>query len=665
MAQVISKPPSSNSNQGKSQPSQGEKTLLGILRDRLPDDFIVWHNPTVEGREPDFIIFGQAFGLLVIEVKGWGANQISEASQSSFLIQRSSNTEREDSPIEQGFGYVMSLKDRLKKELLLVHPPGEKQGKLVCPVRLGAVMSEMTEIEARNLDIYQYLEKPHVAYQDEMLAWKNLSAEELIKRLKRMNSKRVPFPEKELTDDQISAVKRVISPQTVVKRILATPTKLTDDQISTIRGVISPQTVVKRIPATSKSVPEGMTLEPGSSVLVTLDREQEKIARSLGDGHRLVSGVAGSGKTLILLSRAKMIADRDPNERVLILCFNITLASHLRSLLHTDNQNPRYKQIEVLHFNDWAKALLGQLPNPNSFDGNGEYDRYLGDRVLTTLQTFPLERRWDSVLVDEAHTFDASWFPCCVEALKDPQNGDLLIISDVNQSLYKRPSFTWSSVGIKARGRSKNLDQNYRNTQEILTAAWNIVKLISSKTKSGDDATFPVVQPSAALRRAKKPVLHLAASKSAAVNQLVHQIKILSESGYAREDIAIVYWSYTPTNSGLFTEMLEKVNKSGTGTLYWITQNRSTKANYSVKQAGVRVVTALSSLGLEFKAVLVLWADQFDDCCSDDSEKATLARRQLYVAMTRAQDELHLFGSGTAKVLEELQNGDGFEIVRK
>jgi superfamily I DNA and RNA helicase len=56
--------------------------------------------------------------------------------------------------------------------------------------------------------------------------------------------------------------------------------------------------------------------------LAVLDLRQERNARALGDGHRIVYGVAGSGKT------AKLLAE-DPEKRILILCYNRLLAQHL------------------------------------------------------------------------------------------------------------------------------------------------------------------------------------------------------------------------------------------------------------------------------------------------------------------------------------------------
>ena len=40
-----------------------------------------------------------------------------------------------------------------------------------------------------------------------------------------------------------------------------------------------------------------------------MDLQQEQLARSLGDGHRVIHGVAGSGKTLILGFRCVHLAE--------------------------------------------------------------------------------------------------------------------------------------------------------------------------------------------------------------------------------------------------------------------------------------------------------------------------------------------------------------------
>ncbi|WP_228060858.1 MULTISPECIES: NERD domain-containing protein [unclassified Coleofasciculus] len=615
--------------------SEGEKTLYGVLRDRLPDDFLVWHEPRVSDRYPDFIILGSTFGLLIVEVKGWYPRQIITANNNFFEIRRkqghTSRIERQKSPLRQGHDYLTAVLDKLKSYPILTQHDGNYKGKLAFPVGVGAVMSNITEAQARckdkDKDIYSLLEKPQVAYQDEMRAWMKWGERELISRFQAMFTIRFSFP------------------------------ALSDEQIRTIKGVLHPEMKIKEVPATSKSAPSGIKLPSGSSVIVGLDIEQERMARQIKDGHHIFAGVAGSGKTLILLARARALANRLLEHRILILCFNIPLASYLRSVLHGDDQNPQYRErIEVRHFHNWARSLMGRLPNLQEFNNNDEqYNQFLGEQVLSILQQQPPDWKWDSVLVDEAHTFSPNWFRCCVAALKDPIKGDLMIVSDGSQSLYKRQSFKWKSVGIQAQGRTKYLTLNYRNTQEILTAAWNIVKPISKgETSVDDDITFPIVKPSAALRHGSKPVLHRVSSKVMAVEALVKQVQQLSESGYAPGDIAIIYRWKARSDRTLLKGMIKQLNDLGLRT-YWITESDKTKLNYSVKIPGVRIVTALSSLGLEFKVVLILWVEQFADCCFPDQEKSALARRQLYVAMTRAVDELHLFGSGSMAILDELE----------
>ncbi|WP_339384940.1 DEAD/DEAH box helicase [Iningainema tapete] len=420
--------------------------------------------------------------------------------------------------------------------------------------------------------------------------------------------------------------------------------------------------MIKQKQATIESVPSNVKPKPDSSVIVTLDIEQERLAADMRNGHRLFYGVAGSGKTLILLSRAKFLANRLVGHRVLVLCFNITLASYLRSQIHDDNQNPLYRErVEVTHFNGWARKILTKLPNPQQV--TEDYDEVLGELLLEAIANLTLEQKWDAILVDEAHTFSPSWFKCCVAALKDPENGDLMIVSDGSQSLYKRHTFTWKSVGIRVQGgqRSKKLEHNYRNTQEILSAAWSVVQNVHLKEKD-DEVTFPIIEPSAALRHGSCPVLQITTSRSKEIEAVLAQIQKLHVNGYEPRDIAVVYKYLIQSDTPLLNNLQQQLNNLDLG-CYWVTENADSKHSYRNHREGVRLITALSSLGLEFKAVLIPWVQQFGDRYSQEPEAAILAKRQLYVAMTRAQEQLYLFGSGDAPILDELRQSQCFEVM--
>ncbi len=614
--------------------SQGEKNLFAALKSQLPDTFIVWYEPTINRLLPDFVILGPTFGLLILEVKGWFANNVESASHDFFAIRyRKAGKTRIEShanPLKQGHNYFGPIADQMKQRPLLCWQQGNYRGKLCFPIGVGAVMSNITCEQSKETALYPVLEQPAVAYRDELLQWADFPSDDLINRLKEMFKTDFSFP------------------------------ALTADQISTIKGLIYPTTAIREVPVVADSLPQDVTytLPDDATRLLSLDIEQERIARTMQSGHRLVSGVAGSGKTLILLARAKALANRLNPQQVLILCYNITLAAHLRSLLHSDTRNPQYRQsIEVFNFHEWAKSVLGRLPNPKQLPTSEQYDPFLGAQLLSRLQQLPVDRRWDAVLVDEAHTFDESWFPCCVAALKDREDGDLLIVSDRNQGLYQRREFSWLSVGIQARGRSKRLSQNYRNTQEILSAAWAVLRPSESKP----DTAFPTVEPSAALRQGEVPVLHLNSSKLEAVTRLVTQIEQFCNQGYAPADIAVVYKQKTGKESFAFQALMEQLGQKQMMP-YWVTESTEHKRRYDSQRPGVRIVTALSSLGLEFKLVLLLWVEQFRDCHHADLQQAERDRRQLYVAMTRAQDELHLFSGGSARIIQELCSSENFQV---
>ena len=97
-------------------------------------------------------------------------------------------------------------------------------------------------------------------------------------------------------------------------------------------------------------------------------------------------------------------------------------------------------------------------------------------------------------------------------------------------------------------------------------------------------------------------------------------------------------------------------------TAYWVTQSRSSERSYSINKPGIRILSTLNSLGLEFKAVLILWVQDWEFTMPANSETDALTCRRLYVAMTRAQDVLHVFGSGNSPLLKELKRSLTFEV---
>ena len=195
-----------------------------------------------------------------------------------------------------------------------------------------------------------------------------------------------------------------------------------------------------------------------------LDLRQERHARSLGSGHRLIYGVAGSGKTVLLIARARHLAAQYPEQRILFLCFNVTLAAYLwKKLEDCDN-------VSVQHFDGWAKDILHV--GRHGREGDEEF----GQRLFAALEHRGEDARVnDTVLIDEAQDFAPVWFKCVLATMKEPHDGDLVIVGDASQGLYRQTGVPWIRLGIHAQGRTIHqafdLDVNYRNTKEIVALA--------------------------------------------------------------------------------------------------------------------------------------------------------------------------------------------------
>jgi hypothetical protein len=67
--------------------TDGERRFFRFLASvAKPDhEFTSWYLPDIEGREPDFILFGSEVGLLIFEVKDWVLEQIVEGSPYTFI----------------------------------------------------------------------------------------------------------------------------------------------------------------------------------------------------------------------------------------------------------------------------------------------------------------------------------------------------------------------------------------------------------------------------------------------------------------------------------------------------------------------------------------------------------------------------------------------------
>lgn len=632
---------------------RGEKLLFNAFRDSLPDNFIVWHEPSATTSKPDFVILSDSHGLLVVEAKGWSKTMIKQADSNQVLVEwpaKAGQVTREQMhahPLRQAEDYKYALMDKLKEESILRnHEPGPNFGKLAFPMGRAAIMTGITRTEIMQEDLLGPSLAPVFAQDsilllDDINEWQELNDRNVIARFWDLFDSRAKFRFEPLTDDQIQ----------------------------TIRAVLNPSTTVRRIPATPKSWNQPTPIPADATVIRTLDLQQERAAKQIGSGHRILSGVAGSGKTLILTSRAKWLLEENPVQKILITCFNVTLAAYIRSVVQgSKSQQPVLCQagVEARHFHGWAKALCGSLPQYGDGVDDDQVDESLADLVIKRLEARE-EIRYDAILVDEAHILHPAWFKALKAALKDPDDGSLLIVNDASQKLRRRKRFSWASVGINARGRSRIYKKNYRNTKEVLAFAWQVLTTLTASEPEAEEA-FPVVIPEQSERRGPKPRLILAKATSTVDSLAIQACKRELALGQNAKDIALIYRYGTGAKANRLRDLTNRwARQVSNERLYWVSQNSLAKNNYGINQAGVRLITTQSALGLEFKSVYLLWLEDFDRVFQDgNAEQQLMDLRELYVAMTRAQDQLTLICSSTSRLgahLVQEREAFGLEVI--
>lgn len=605
-----------------SKATAGEKRVYSLLRDALPDEFTAWYEPVVAGRHPDFSVLAADFGLLMLEVKGWYLGQIARATDREVELHRSEGgevkVEVHPHPRIQVRDYVLGLVNELaRNEHSILHQPsGEHRGRPCFPYGFGVVLTNITRAQIDQAGMGEIFPASSTLCRDEIEALTSAGDRAVIRRLREF------FPAPFSFDP------------------------LTEDQLATIRGVMHREVVVRRRPATRSSVAPGQLLLPGAFALDVLDAQQEQLSRSLGQGHHVVFGIAGSGKTVLLLARARLMAAGDPTKRVLLLCYNKALAASLADQIGND---PAMAKVEVRHFDSWLTRLTGLRKKRD--EEWGSFRSRMIAAVTSTPGLWTDADRYDAILIDEAHDFEPEWFKCVTEMLRGGPDGDLLIVLDGAQSLYGTSrQFTWKSVGVKAVGRSRRLDRNYRNTKQILEFAWQVAQspIVEEETEINVR-----VLPRKASRQGRMPSYigcETAADERVAIARIIADLK---SRGFADRDIAVLYPRNVRGRPGIpgRIEALRETLATD-GPVAWLSAEQDAAGiRRALAGPGVRLLTIHAAKGLEFRAVILASLDLLPSPIEPDEDRDS---RLLYVGLTRANDEVFVTWSGRSVFTERV-----------
>ena len=547
----------------------------------LDDDVIAWFEPLFDAAEerPHFIVLLPDHGLATIEVLDVGPSQVLGTLRGQLrLVMGGKELEREH-PLARAERLAATLRARIGNERRLAD--------LVVPAAPGAVFPglERAHADKKGLHGVPGLDLSRCLFREDVEAAVGGAAGNALYRW--------------------------------FARLLGASTPLGETEVNVVRGLVQPEIVID-----GDSEQLAIFRPPeGEDVVAVMDKQQEALAKTMGGGHRVVRGVAGSGKTLILAYRAKLFAEIHPKRRLLLTCYTRSLASELRELLSG------YENVDVEHLD---RLMTRAISEAGLADPGFEPDRTGEERAAVALEA--LRRgaltRYRAVFLDEAQDFGTNALRFAV-SLADDRFDDVLVVADAAQNVFRR-DFSWKQAGIQAQGRTRILRRNYRNTREILDFAHAV---LTPPTESVDDETpldledeNAIIPPEAALRSGHVPLVVFTGD---VVERAVQEAARLVHRRSPAKELAILYMG-----SKQGEELARCLERNGVE-FFFVTnpKKRDNRDKTASAHEPVLLSTVHSAKGLDFPSVVL--------CCTPrGTEELETLRSAMYVGMTRATERL-------------------------
>jgi superfamily I DNA/RNA helicase len=259
-------------------------------------------------------------------------------------------------------------------------------------------------------------------------------------------------------------------------------------------------------------------------------------------------------------------------------------------------------------------------------------------RARELIESGEVPPRFDAVVVDEVQDLNAAEIRF-LWALAAKHPGHFMVAGDAGQRIYPG-GFSLRALGVDVRGRSHILRINYRTTEQIRRAADRLLGDAADDLEGGTETR----SGTRSLLRGPDPVLQPCASWDEELTAVAQRIRRWLEEGLEPREIAV----FCRTNSRA-DEVLRALRERDVPALQLTRET-------SLQGPGVRAGSMHRAKGLEFKAVAVAGCSasmlphpktvEGATDPQDREEAIEQERRLLYVAMTRARDELFITWSG-------------------
>lgn len=611
MAQMI--PNTLNSlSHSTSTVTPGEIRVFNYLSN-LDRNYYVWFDLGIANTEvyPDFILIVPNRGLLVLEVKDWSLDKIQSFNKERVNLKYRSAK----NPILRSREYITLILKQLNKSEYLK----DKNGNFIFEWQYGVVFPNIDRNEFMNFNINKI--KLESVITEEKVLFSN-----------------------DLADTSKKTVKKNID--SFFKRKTA---KMTFAQFYEVKRIICPETQIKDKKIAMKHNNGEVHLQ------AVLDNPQEMVAKSIGEGRRLLHGIAGSGKTLIMLFRAKLITKLHPKWKVLFLCWNIALRSYLSKMFDSINIEGNFENVEIINFTQFLREKYNHFMPKKNFPklmdlSEKETDTVLSQLIKDFLEKVSLNKKdkYQAIFIDEAQDFKGEYFLLLNEFM-DKKTNSMLVCADEAQNIMKRQ---WNLSEFKVVNINDyiNLEdnyalrKNYRNTVEILKFAANIFNK-NLPVRTSDNRVYNENKIYSSNIHDLKPIINSFKDWEDQYHTVANWIIDLTKENndISFGDILVIF----PGEKLKKYQLIERIFNWYNIPFYSLAKDINGKANLDVTNDEVKVSTIASSKGMDFKAVALVNAEEALNKYED-------MKSVLYTAVTRAREKLYIAVDEHSKVYKFL-----------
>ena len=395
-----------------------------------------------------------------------------------------------------------------------------------------------------------------------------------------------------------------------------------------------------------------------------LDENQKTVLESLNE-RTYIKASAGSGKTILLLSKAYSMATNNPDKTFLIICYNNKLSDDITRL--ATNTGKLRSNLKIYTLDNFIKEERISLYE--SADAN-EMFRIRKKQFVEAVNNGRYKKKYGGIFVDEMQQLNDEWklalLNCCDENHymimagdyfqqirqedKSEENDIDLIDDDENDNFYMLGDYSFKQMV---------LDINYRNTKEISAVINKLVKKIDFYREK---LNIPAKKEEKSIVYGKsltssdiKPKYLPVASRDLEVNCIKANVKhLIEDKGYIQKDILLLSPIGKTENVSWLYYLAQDLRKQGLQVCEF--------SKNSLSNEGIRLGTIGQAIGLDFKAVIIFGLDQliktmdddnykFDslnDLIEQDINKKTIFikyLKNLYVACSRARETLIVIDS--------------------